>query len=68
MYYTFSLFGTVSNPCELNNGGCSHLCLLSSTSDSRYSCACNDNVVLSSDGRTCIGNNNIGHYYEMVFA
>ena len=64
----YSLFGTVSNPCELNNGGCSHLCLLSSTSDSRYSCACcNDNMVLSSDGRTCIGNN-IGHYYEMVFA
>ena len=51
--YTHS--GAVSNPCAVNNGGCSHLCLLSSTSARRYTCACNAGMVLGSDGRTCDG-------------
>ncbi|XP_010022193.1 PREDICTED: low-density lipoprotein receptor-related protein 5-like, partial [Nestor notabilis] len=39
-------------PCEENNGGCSHLCLLSPR-DPFYSCACPTGVQLEDDGRTC---------------
>ena len=31
---------TAFNPCEENNGNCSHLCLLSSSVSTGYSCAC----------------------------
>ena len=40
-----------SNPCAVDNGGCSHLCLLSS--DSGYSCACPTGHLLNSDNLTC---------------
>lgn len=40
-----------STPCEVNNGGCSHLCLLSSTSP-YYSCACPSGIKLM-DGFQC---------------
>ena len=43
------------NPCGDNNGGCSHLCLISGGGRS-YSCACPEFFVLSSDGRKCIAN------------
>ncbi|XP_054246287.1 low-density lipoprotein receptor-related protein 5 [Indicator indicator] len=39
-------------PCEENNGGCSHLCLLSPR-EPFYSCACPTGVQLEDDGRTC---------------
>ncbi|XP_005988070.1 low-density lipoprotein receptor-related protein 5 isoform X2 [Latimeria chalumnae] len=39
-------------PCEDNNGGCSHLCLLS-PKDPFYSCACPTGVQLREDRRTC---------------
>ncbi|XP_023965422.1 low-density lipoprotein receptor-related protein 5 isoform X1 [Chrysemys picta bellii] len=39
-------------PCEENNGGCSHLCLLSPR-DPFYSCACPTGVQLEDDGKTC---------------
>ncbi|XP_033011997.1 low-density lipoprotein receptor-related protein 5 isoform X1 [Lacerta agilis] len=39
-------------PCEDNNGGCSHLCLLSPR-DPFYSCNCPTGVQLEEDGRTC---------------
>ena len=42
------------NPCEINNGGCTHLCLLSSTNSSGYSCTCADGFYLDTDQRTCI--------------
>ncbi|KAG1652486.1 Low-density lipoprotein receptor-related protein 6 [Nymphon striatum] len=38
--------------CDENNGGCSHLCLLSS-SKSKYSCACPTGVLLLEDKKTC---------------
>nr|XP_046910125.1 low-density lipoprotein receptor-related protein 5-like [Dermatophagoides farinae] len=44
------------NPCDRNNGGCSHLCLLSSANPSHYSCACPTGVILKSDNRTCHSN------------
>ena len=44
----------MSNPCDANgNGGCSHLCLLSSTDSRGYSCACPDEMNLDETGLTC---------------
>lgn len=39
-------------PCALNNGGCSHLCLLSTVSPAGYTCACPTGVKLI-DNFTC---------------
>uniref|UniRef100_T1J651 EGF-like domain-containing protein n=1 Tax=Strigamia maritima TaxID=126957 RepID=T1J651_STRMM len=39
-------------PCDKNNGGCSHLCLLSSKGR-RFSCACPTGVKLLEDNATC---------------
>ncbi|XP_075422854.1 low-density lipoprotein receptor-related protein 5 isoform X1 [Ascaphus truei] len=38
--------------CNVSNGGCSHLCLLSPR-DPFYSCACPTGVQLTQDGKTC---------------
>ncbi|XP_065069050.1 low-density lipoprotein receptor-related protein 4-like isoform X3 [Rhopilema esculentum] len=43
----------VSNPCASNNGGCSHLCLLSSVKKEGYSCACPTDIKMFPDGKTC---------------
>ena len=43
----------VSNPCASNNGGCSHLCLLSSVKKERFSCACPTDIKMFPDGKTC---------------
>ncbi|XP_070568538.1 low-density lipoprotein receptor-related protein 6-like isoform X1 [Ptychodera flava] len=40
------------SPCGTNNGGCSHLCLMSPTPPG-YSCACPTGVRLLKDGATC---------------
>ncbi|XP_037895975.1 low-density lipoprotein receptor-related protein 1B isoform X2 [Glossina fuscipes] len=46
------------NPCERNNGGCSHLCLLDLKG--RYQCACPHVMRLdSTDNRTCIANEQV---------
>ncbi|CAE1155780.1 LRP2 [Acanthosepion pharaonis] len=42
------------NPCGMDNGGCSHLCLLAP--GTKYRCVCPSNFFLSSDNRTCIAN------------
>lgn len=39
--------------CSYNNGGCSHLCLLSSTNPLGYSCACPTGIKLLEDGKNC---------------
>ena len=44
---------SASNPCENNNGGCSHLCLLSSTDPRGFSCVCPDEMTLHNDNITC---------------
>ena len=46
---------TALNPCGNNNGGCTHLCLLSSTDSRGYSCACHNGTVLHQDQLQCIG-------------
>ena len=48
-----------SNPCGTNNGGCSHLCLLSPKEYGvvGFECACPDQFYLSvNDSKTCIAN------------
>ncbi|XP_028286130.1 low-density lipoprotein receptor-related protein 5 [Parambassis ranga] len=42
----------IQTPCSDNNGGCSHLCLLSPVQPF-YSCACPTGVQLKQDGTTC---------------
>ncbi|POI31523.1 hypothetical protein CIB84_004726 [Bambusicola thoracicus] len=42
----------VRTPCEVNNGGCSHLCLLAPLPKG-YSCTCPTGINLQSDGKTC---------------
>ena len=44
-----------TTPCDTDNGGCSHLCLLSSISPF-YSCACPTGVKLLSDDKNCATN------------
>ncbi|CAH1786283.1 unnamed protein product [Owenia fusiformis] len=41
-----------NNPCQPNNGGCSHLCLMSPSSP-YYACACPTGVRLLPDERSC---------------
>ncbi|XP_006642533.3 low-density lipoprotein receptor-related protein 5 [Lepisosteus oculatus] len=42
----------IPTPCVHNNGGCTHLCLLS-PEEPFYSCACPTGVQLQEDGKTC---------------
>uniref|UniRef100_A0A7N6BYU7 EGF-like domain-containing protein n=1 Tax=Anabas testudineus TaxID=64144 RepID=A0A7N6BYU7_ANATE len=42
----------VHNPCDVNNGGCSHLCLLA-PAPKGSSCACPTGINLQTDGKTC---------------
>ena len=42
------------DPCQLPaNGGCSHLCLLSSAHPNGYSCQCPTGLKINPDGKTC---------------
>ncbi|XP_012250592.2 low-density lipoprotein receptor-related protein 6 [Athalia rosae] len=41
-----------SNPCAINNGGCSHLCL--NRPGDNYVCACQIGYELTKDKRTCV--------------
>nr|XP_045622888.1 low-density lipoprotein receptor-related protein 2-like isoform X5 [Procambarus clarkii] len=52
------------NPCGDNNGGCSHLCLLSPTANGSvtYVCACPDQFYLERDNKTCIANCTRGQF------
>ncbi|XP_045480822.1 low-density lipoprotein receptor-related protein 4 isoform X3 [Harmonia axyridis] len=40
----------VATPCDIDNGGCSHLCLLKHAG---YSCACPTGIKLKDDGKSC---------------
>lgn len=42
----------VKSPCEVKNGDCQHLCLLSSN-HKKYSCSCHEGWKLSSDMKNC---------------
>ncbi|CAF3898744.1 unnamed protein product [Rotaria sp. Silwood2] len=51
-----SLQPQIPNPCGINNGGCSHLCLLSVNQS--YTCACPEHFSFINNGnnRTCVSN------------
>lgn len=65
-----------TNPCGTNNGGCSHLCLLSPPPESTYlniegyieegapsyKCACPNQFYLARDTKTCIANCTAGQH------
>ena len=55
MMYFFVLLIAGISPCGIDNGGCSHLCLISPGAGS-YSCACPDFFILQSDLHTCEAN------------
>lgn len=46
------LYLTATNPCGIDNGGCSHLCLMSPVKPF-YQCACPTGVKLLENGKTC---------------
>lgn len=50
--YTSDRQPIVPTPCDINNGGCSHLCLLA-PGEIRTSCACPTGVRLLVDKKTC---------------
>ena len=50
--------------CSVNNGGCSHLCLLAP--GGRFKCACPNQVALEIDSKTCSnGKCNIPFVYNL---
>lgn len=63
-----------NNPCNENNGGCSHLCLISPPASSyllegygqpgvtSYKCKCPNQFVLDKDGKTCTANCTAGQH------
>ncbi|KAG9328294.1 hypothetical protein JZ751_015364, partial [Albula glossodonta] len=54
IYHPYRQPPVSSHPCQINNGGCSNLCLLSPGGG--YKCACPTNFYLASDGRRCMSN------------
>lgn len=46
--FTFSFLpADITNPCAIDNGGCTHLCLLSAVGPAGYCCVCPEGVDLS---------------------
>lgn len=50
----FPCYLVAGHPCQINNGGCSNLCLLSPGGG--YKCACPTNFYLAADGKQCLSN------------
>ncbi|XP_020626035.1 low-density lipoprotein receptor-related protein 4-like isoform X3 [Orbicella faveolata] len=48
--YDASRQPAASNPCTVNNGGCSHFCVVKS---SGYECVCPTGLTVKQDGKTC---------------
>ena len=46
--FTFSFLpADIANPCAIDNGGCTHLCLLSAVGPAGYCCVCPEGVDLA---------------------
>ncbi|RVE72792.1 hypothetical protein OJAV_G00041090 [Oryzias javanicus] len=54
IYHPYRQPRVADHPCQINNGGCSNLCLLSPGGG--YKCACPTNFYLSTDGKHCLSN------------
>ncbi|KAI5726754.1 hypothetical protein M8J76_007920 [Diaphorina citri] len=59
VYHPYRQTPLKDNPCE-NNGGCQGLCLLKP--NGHRQCACPDNFILESDGKTCRHNCSAGQF------
>ena len=46
------MFCIIVNECEVDNGGCEHLCMDQPKS---FSCGCRSGYTLDSNGRNCTG-------------
>lgn len=53
-----------TNPCGKNNGGCSHLCLLSPRKDGTvgYKCSCPNHFNIDKNGKSCTANCTTGQF------
>lgn len=49
-----SKWNASNSPCAVNNGGCSHLCLVSHQTTTKKICACPSGLALSIDDVTCM--------------
>ncbi|KAJ8282634.1 hypothetical protein COCON_G00051530 [Conger conger] len=54
VYHPFRQPDVPKHQCQVTNGGCSHLCLLSPGGG--YKCACPINFYLGADNKTCLSN------------
>ncbi|TNM89007.1 hypothetical protein fugu_005261 [Takifugu bimaculatus] len=54
IYHPYRQPGVENHPCQINNGGCSNLCLISPGGG--YTCACPTNFYLAADGKQCLSN------------
>ena len=54
MFFVMILLPPVENPCDSDNGGCSHLCLLSATSLGHSSCACPTGYKIDRSKKNCL--------------
>ncbi|XP_064182725.1 low-density lipoprotein receptor-related protein 1B-like isoform X2 [Anguilla rostrata] len=54
VYHPFRQPDVPKHQCQVTNGGCSHLCLLSPGGG--YKCACPVNFYLGADNKTCLSN------------
>ena len=51
--FFFSLISGTPSPCDINNGGCSHICTVTDNNVSH--CGCNDtSLMLGNRGKMCI--------------
>ncbi|XP_041434027.1 low-density lipoprotein receptor-related protein 1B-like [Xenopus laevis] len=54
IYHAYRQPDVPDHPCKINNGECSHLCLLSPQKS--HTCACPTNFYLADDKKTCLSN------------
>uniref|UniRef100_A0A673BX90 Low density lipoprotein receptor-related protein 1Aa n=1 Tax=Sphaeramia orbicularis TaxID=375764 RepID=A0A673BX90_9TELE len=54
IFHPYRQPGVADHPCQVNNGGCSNLCLLSPGGG--YKCACPTNFYLAADEKQCLSN------------
>ncbi|KAF7208497.1 transcript variant X2 [Nothobranchius furzeri] len=54
VYHPYRQPEVAGHPCQINNGGCSNLCLLSPGGG--FKCACPTNFYLGADGKQCLSN------------
>uniref|UniRef100_A0A8C6XVP1 LDL receptor related protein 1B n=1 Tax=Naja naja TaxID=35670 RepID=A0A8C6XVP1_NAJNA len=54
VYHSFRQPNVAKHICTLNNGGCSHLCLVAP--NKTHTCACPTNFYLAADNKTCLSN------------